>query len=895
MQKAMARHPVDIDGASNLRHSVRMAPQIFVRTSGLSFDHSVLSDHAAEAALGVLTDAEHVKRNAVELACERLEALVPAAFEAGRKVGRALISIKRDLYNSRVRFFERHKDGIDWLEAVDQDLLSEAYQSITAWEHAHTKFNEVHSEEVRRTREVATHGAHDALFSSGLAVVNPSLYDALEAVRAGKRKLSEKDYNQLSASVMRYLLRVSRKTSPIATFGPVWTTSLEGKAYTGDSIDLPEEIRCTVSVRAALVQRLMRPLLANWENLAKNAPIRLNPTLSFIKGGSCEWWVRRFDEAPNSILTGTGLDRISTESKAVSAIAKLFQAYPNGTATFDELCSRMTDGKMENRSARVDRAIDSAWRAQLLLPVLYDHDDPLVWAREVAGLLNNDLATGLRLQIDAFASLGDDGSLPTRELVRAYEKQFSHLKHAAGDQNGSIHQSIITVDAHVANAARKHPSLPKSLTDTLSSLAIAMPALAADTSSAQLRNELRRFFDDRYPAESTNKERLSSFIQAYFDAGGVTQSELFERSVGLAQTEGDFEPDPAMRAGDAFLDKLATEAQSGKDITLSSIDLNQALSGGLEADVDYVSLQFHLQPVDGGRLYVLNQIFPGSCSTLTRFLPKDSGPEQREYLRHSLGKRIPIEVNASFGFNASSHPNLADISLSIPPIPDQSAIQTIDINSLWVERSARSGDLIVTDGAGQTYAPIYIAALNPMSLPKQYQALHAFCVNHWRHSGLSAPIIRRAMVGFDKFRALSRITIDDVVVLRRTWVVSANGLPKLDSTPAEFFRLFNFWAEEKSLPLHLFYQANVFLLGELQQSNADNPKTEQPRLYKPMPLDRGCALGVELFRQAAKKSSQGVLISEALPTPFDQSYLRENAPVAAELAVEITCSGPNND
>ncbi len=827
--------------------------------------------------------------HAVAAACSRLEVLVPSGFEASPEIGRGLITIKRDLFNHRALRRERNRAAVDWLGSSDRQLIDTAYQAIEDSEATRTQYERAHEEERLRTRIAALNGTADGRLGAGLAVINPALYDVLEAARADRTGLTDKEFNQLTSTAMRYLLRASRKTSPIATFGPVWTAGWEGEYTVGQGIGAPELISCTRKVRSALLQRLMQHLLIDWENLAGDAPVALNRSLSFSEEGAWDWWKRRFDEAPNAILSGAQLERVSGRSGAISAIARVFGSHGHGFMTVAELRQVLGTAGGEHVSDRMEKALRSAWQSQLLVPMLHDHQDGLAWARAATKLLAPHLASAIGPRIEALCELSVDEDLPTRVLVREYQEEFAGLHEAAGIQGSEAVRSILTVDARAGGLGDRHPRLPGSLIATLTSLCRAMPALAADTPSAQMLAGMRRLFDDRNPRGSEGKEPLSSFVQAYFDAGGETQSEILQRAMGMPGATGEFDPDPINRGGARFLDDLAAEARSCEEIRLSSGELESFSDKTSGHDFDYVSLQFHIQSIGGGKTFVLNQIFPGACSTLTRFLPRKKAPEQSDYLRRTLGPRIPFEINAAFGFNASAHPDLVDLALSIPPIPDCSERELIDIKSLWVERGSRPDELRVRGPEGQEYAPIFVAALNPMSLPKQYQALHALCVNHWRHSGLSTSIIRRAMEGFDGFCALARVSIDDVIVLRRTWLVSVEELPDVEIGSADFFRAFNTWADQKGLPVHLFYQANAFPMPG-DERPLDRPHNrKKPRLYKPMPLDRNCALGVELFQQAARKSTLGLLLCEALPSPTDGSYTCGGEPVAAELAVEITC------
>ncbi len=896
VQKAIAEHPSDFGQTAINRLTTTIAPYLFVRTSGLSPTASILSDGSALQKLDALRECESLRDSVVGRACETLEAAVPQGFEDSTAVGRGLIAMKRNIFNGRELSGKRYELALNWLNSEARQLVEEARDAIVAVDAALAQFEQAHAEEMRRTRTAALHDTVDELFVSALAATNPSLHDLLQKVRTGNRRLSQKDHNQVSATAMRYLVRASRKTSPIATFGPVWTAQWEQTSKPVQSVDIPDQIECTRTVRAALVQREIQRLLHDWQNLAPDAPVKLNPTFHATEDGAFEWWVRRFDEASNAILAGTGLERVSGSSNAIAAIARVFESHPGANATVSSLRTAFGAEDSGPQSKKIDRALQSAWRAQMLLLVLEDRDDILAWARRACGLLRDDLARAIRPSVDSLSRLSQGKELPTRDLVEAYEKTFSQFLEATGSTTTEAPRPVITVDAHLTKAdAVGHPQLPESLVSTLTALAQAMPALAFDTPSAEMRDALRAFFDERYPETVEGREELSSFLQAYFDAGGKSQADFFRRLSTHPTEAGDPGRPPRHAAGEAFLNRLAMEALSGKDFTMSQSEFSKASKEMMEDESDYVSLQYHLQPFDAGSSFVLNQIFPGACSTLTRFLPSEATPEQRAYLEEPLSPAIPIEINAAFGFNASAHPKLIDRALSFPPFPESSELEAVDFRSLWVVRDPGSGDLTVQNGQGDVYAPIYIAALNPMSLPKQFQALHAFCVNHWRHSGLTGSIIRRAIIDFDGFLALSRVTIGELVVLRRSWVVSLSELPALTKDSAEFFRAFNCWADERGLPEHLYYQPNVFAIGDTEKSEDAGASTPRPRLYKPMPLDRSCALGLELFQHATKKYPLGLLLSEALPTPFDQSYHKGGMPVAAELAVEITNFRANDD
>lgn len=888
--------------------STAIGPTVFVRLGAIPTSSAILSEGLACSSMCSLNDASGGADLAVAVACEMLEASVPVAFDVDAAIGRALIKIKRDLFNHRAPRDDNLILARGHLKQDQQHLLDAALTSLDAKKAAESCFVDHHANDLASAKTSALDLMEQEPFLTGLAITAPQMHESLLRYRTSPEKFSTKDRDQLAASAMRYVVRAAHKTSPLATFGPVWPARWSSDQHGQSLIKVPAEVHWSRKVRSAAIERIMRSMLDQWNLVDDTAPIKLNPTVQERDGGGYEWWVRQFESGADKALSGSALERVTSSAPAIRMLAMWLGQSRAGSATKGDLRTQLTQAAGAGAAEKVEAALKSAWSYRVIGPDLPDFRDILDWAETSAAMLVPSKRTTAVEVITAFRQLDFDKGPPSKDLISRYDAQMRKLAACASFENTDVFLPAITVDTTVAVGETGHPPLPERFNRALEGITRLLPALAENSPSYEMRRAMGRFFESRHGTNPGAREELLPFVQAYYAAGGSSVDEILSQDwlppddlasdshgsgnpLFAAVNENGDRSEKSERLNEFIGDLAARSNRPGAQV-ISQSEFDLVLDQLVTEQDDYLSLQYHLQRFreNGEEKFILNQIFPGACSTLARFLPTDQASVDlhKDYLRNTIRPGRTVEIHAAFGFNANDHPELAEQVVSVPPLPELAGVENLSPDNLYVHLGHGDETLTVCDQTGAPISLLYLAALNPLGLPKQFQALHALSANHLRLEPIGFNVMRRGLRGFDGQKSFSRVALENVVILRHTVIVAADTLPDVDESAAVFYRAFNAWADQQGLPRHLFYQQTSLAKKVNRRSSEKVQPGVAERLYKPMPLDRHCALGVHLFQKLVAKSRGDFMLVESLPAPGDEFYEFQSQPVVAELAVEMT-------
>ncbi len=885
--------------------STTLGPTVFVRLGAIPPSSAILSEGHARASLRSLNETNRAAEATIAVACEMLEASVPGAFEIDPAIGRAFIKIKRDLFNRRTPRDDKLDHARRYLEHDRMQLLDSALSNLAESVSAESQFIDQHANDLALAKTSALALMEQEPFLTGLAITAPQMHESLQRYRASPEKFSTKDRDQLAASAMRYVVRAAHKTSPLATFGPVWPARWSSEQPGRTLTKVPADVHWSRKVRSSAIERIVRSMLDHWHLVDNSAPIRLNPTVQEREGGTYDWWVRQFESGADKALSGSALERVSSGAPAIRMLARWLGQPGIGSVTKGDLKTQLKQAAGTDASEKVEAALKSAWSYRLIGPDLPDYRDILDWAERSANMLVPSKRTMAAEAVEAFRRLDREKGPPSKDLIGRYNAQMSKLADCASFEDADVYLPAITVDTTVDVGERGHPQLPDRFNRALESITRLIPALAETNPSFEMRRAMRRFFESRNGTDPDVREELLPFVQAYYAAGGSSVDEILSQdwlsSDDLTSGEKN-STDPSIAAAirtvdnsnrlAEFMEELVQRCNRPGPQTISQAQLDTTLDRLATKQEDYLSLQYHLQRYreNGEEKFILNQIFPGACSTLARFLPTDqvSVDLHKDYLRKTIRPGRAVEIHAAFGFNANDHPELAEQVVSVPPLPELAGVENLSPDQLHVRLGQNDDTLTVYDETGAPISLLYLAALNPLGLPKQFQALHALSANHLRLEPIGFNIMRRGLRGFDGQQSFSRIAIENVVILRHTVIVASEALPDIEASAAAFYREFNAWADQQGLPRHLFYQQTSLAKKANRRSSEQVQPGVAERLYKPMPLDRDCPLGVHLFQKLIAKSRGDFMLVESLPAPGDEFYEFQSQPVVAELAVEMT-------
>ena len=171
--------------------------------------------------------------------------------------------------------------------------------------------------------------------------------------------------------------------------------------------------------------------------------------------------------------------------------------------------------------------------------------------------------------------------------------------------------------------------------------------------------------------------------------------------------------------------------------------------------------------------------------------------------------------------------------------------------------------ILVEKASGKVIVPLHFGAIAPAFFPPLYRFLSTFGPCFAPDLPLldllegGVPVDARAVP-----RAYPRITHGPVTLLRKTWCVPADALPRVDRMRAfERFRALRSWAYELGLPRRVF--VTPMLSTEVLQRGPANHWSR--RLRKPFFVDWDSDCCHELFFRFVKGATGTIAISEMLP------------------------------
>ncbi|MEU4769405.1 lantibiotic dehydratase [Actinosynnema sp. NPDC023794] len=625
---------------------------------------------------------------------------------------------------------------------------------------------------------------------------------------------------KVEATVLRYALRATSKTSPLS-----WYTHV-GWGSWGDG-PWPQ-------ARPVAHTELNRLLLTRLVAAFRDRPHRLAPGLRERDGHL----VFRRDTliAPGPDAPPSRIDLTREEQVDVAAtgplrflVAAVRDAGPDGVAPADlaeALAARLSTPEAATAArAYVERMLDIG----LLVPVEPVHpQDPdapaaiAAWLRELGAHDVADRLTRLVAATAAFATADPpERAVATAELAAGWRE--------LGERVGVDLTGIAPV-----------------LEDVL--LPEPVPAPATGTGTLTRLTPLLVLFDQQLLVRRLVRNR---FVEAVGPGGTASLAECatFLSSVSPDDADGASVRDPGIVALMESREKIAEAARADGGV-LSDDLLHEAAHHVPDWVRRPGSYAFFGQPTRDGRL-VVNHVYPGFGRFLSRFLRRLPGAADAvaAQLRRTLGERF-AQFRPLHGFNANLHPLLA-----AHEVGEDARWADLPADELQVRHDPRTDEVRVVH-RGEPLDVVYPGFLLPLLMPDRYLPLHSDLACGWvrldalRSSEVDGEAVLR---GGLRYR--------DVVLARRTWDFSVPpGLGADEAVAPAVARL----RARHGLPEHVFVDARAASLSADHLERMLIP-------VKPQYVDFGNALHLRCLPRLLAKFPDGVELTEALPVPGAQS------------------------
>lgn len=865
-------------------------PFALLRSGGLPVSCANLSSGQALAHLRAERTLAAELSTRSSLVCDALANHVPEMFARDQALGRALVQLKRDLFNGRLpepraqRTMALLPPPLGEEITAFVDLIVKRRELVDSWE-------QVHAEELEDGLRRADAALAHPNLREGLAITNPALFRKLLDPTA-RARLSRKDLRNARFSAARYVLRSARKTSPLASLGVVALAGLDGAAPLGQMplAELPSDFERRRAPRLAAVQYVFDQLLRFWPAIGDAAPIVLNGSLSLSATGA-SWITIDPNDPPQAQSRATRITRNRSDGSLVKLLAAIL-----GTAaarTAGELRVLLAERLGSDGTSRAETLLAGAWRHGLILADLPDRDDFERWWPAACGCLKPEQRDAMLQSLGAFVGASAsswDGEAATVS-PQDVERCFAHVLDTAGLDVPASAFGALVFDDCVVPAGRV--ALPASVFDEIGPDLVAYLRIArllsADAPLPRMRRTLTRAFVSRFGSGGRCTD-VPGFLEAMAAVIDFETGNLVSPS-GEVVPARDSADEAVMRLRDALVESLASPVGEAPVVNVDPELFEQfraRMPLHLRRQALSASAFGHIMTGPSGPQFILNRLYPGTGRMTSRFLSDADGSAAKveAYLRRATPSSRLLELPGAFGFNASLHPRLAREALRMPPFPPAHGRASVDLAELVLRHDPEHDDLLFCDANGNEADIAYLGLVAPPWLPRWHQLLYAMSFGGDRADGLWPFLLRRLGTG-QECVSLPRMQVGALVFVRATTAVRRSVLPATDLTPSTFFRYLQGWAETQKLSRNLFFQLSRIPgagSGHTRPGRADAIGAPS----KPMPLDLDCPLSVALFQRSLARSDLGVVLAEALPGPGDASFTRDGEAVATEVCVEVT-------
>ncbi|WP_326542867.1 lantibiotic dehydratase [Pseudorhodoferax sp.] len=878
-------------------------PRYVLRVAGESV-HALQGIETGETARA-LAEGERLEaelRGGAPALCAALEGAVHGCTD--RDLSRAALNVKRAVFNRR----PMPPGQVDALAGlVDEATLA----GLRRFERLARELAG-HGERVRQAyaSEIeATFARMAALWQlprlrDAISYANPELFADFEALTRGDGKsISPKVRRKLQDTFVQYLSRCSAKTSPLSTFTVLHVGRWDGSAAAGGwDLDYAPGLDRRLALNGAVMRQILAPLLGSYALSSSLFALALNPSLVF-EGGRARFRTVTEGNTSSGKFYGTG--EAVAEINGNAAIACLHQVFAR--RDFEpirepDLVAAMCTLAPKLQPAVVRELLRKLYDLRLLLPDTqpWEQADPLAWTEQLLGELPGDAGLQARTHLRAVRQALDDfrAAAPPRraELVGTVRTEVQGLRAALhAPEHETIGATTFFENCYLqAPDGSLGTQVLQPFADDLGLLMALSPVVGF---TQQARCDMADFFLAEFGADGVCEQPLD-FIRRFdqvYALGSLTHA-----------------PDPQRRAPPTAVSEAFASARRQFNELITS-RLTQAGDVQLDRDALHAVVEALPEPVrqrggsqcyvaqvarrDGRTLLVLNQVFGGRGALMSRFmevLQPAELQEVRDYLLNSSEGALFAELPGVFGFNANHHPRMADHELVVPPFAaNWEDTRKFEIDKLRLVYDAREHMVRFKTEDGRDIDVWYQGFLMPMLLPRIQRVL-AIAYTEGINNFTINPMMKMGLVQSGEVTCVPRVSLGDVVLARRTWIIPAARQPDAGLSAEDFFVAVQAWRHALGLP------AQVFLRGmPLPEPGADAGAGLNQRWnavdfkdLKPFHVRFDSPRLVRLMQRTLKRNSFALVATEVLPALDDQHVSVQGQPHVAELQFELSTVPP---
>lgn len=805
-----------------------------------------------------------------------------------KKIMHILIECRRAIHNKK---FLKSK----WLNKTHFHHSEKTYNLLLIWninlktlEKLHASSDNVYFEDIRHTMKNIIPFCEQENFRKGVQIANISFEKQIDSIL---KNIPQKHYTHKDRlrqrTLVRYLTRTSVKTSPFSTLGIIYHgdrfAQKNSKKY-----KIPENFTLNTRLNTAPLHHFIsKGLRYQIETYA--GVISLNPTLKLHSGryyfirekvrsvAEINWFGSLRDQiifsCPHNKLTNMLVNELKNKHpRSINELSNILSHH----FSLKQKQLRTILISLFDQGMIVGGSLYAYGNYTATLELLSSATTTTPWESATRSLLSIN---------DASYCLSKHSITKRRQLLIQAQETMLHTFKSLPNYRWSTSKSSILLEDAIGNV--RVPA-PEGFDQIIASLSTLQKFIPLFDRILPLRIAFMMHFENNYGQNGIchNVSKLcSTFVSETIEPFQRNRSQFYKSTSPLEHTTTKMhgqKPAQALKKAlkikqlsQAYLRKIAR-----KNIKKEHIELDIKLVKKLQAYVPSLppntfSNSFSIQETDNSpNTWVLNKIYGGNCQLSSRFLINGADnnavrlahTDMKDYLKSTCPPNaIYAEIYGNNDTNLNLHPCLLDHQIIIHP--DQSPNTTkhnFFLNDLGIKKDATKNELILfCRKTGQRIMPVYLGGQVDFLLPSLQQALLLF-----------GPTMRTAALSWEELlnneekkfttsspqvRAMPRINIEDLTILRATWIIPAELLPNFinHSNDTKRFIELRHWAASLSLPTRSF----------VKPLNTTETTAANPQMSRPTYLDLDSALIVESFFKALKNIRTGLVMTEALPDP----------------------------
>ncbi|MGE1108175.1 lantibiotic dehydratase [Bacillus wiedmannii] len=811
-------------------------------------------------------------------------------------IRKKLIAIKKNVY----KFKEIDLDCVE-TEGVPLNII----KFVNKWNVRLRKLKRmqelypvIYKEELYRIRKDFQEVVKNENLLNGIVLTSQSMYEKTIQYTTTPIDEQKSRLRKIEPSLAIFLIRAACKTSPFSTFTSTLVEEWDGKE---NQIGNQEIRKSFVKINYTLVMRIFDHLLLH-NDVMPFCTYHLNSTVS---------------EDNNVISYIINEDKVDKTSKVFRSNEKLININNNPLIkkivellkeeeclTYNQLFLYVN--KIFNSSTKTHSFIKKLNQIQLILPnVCLDQQSENIIEECISKMASFDVGVVRKVcaslsEINKFILLYSDASTNQRNIILSKIKniiieiaQFLQVDFPKKLINNIIYEDSILYK----NSAEKKEDWEI----TLNNIELLQKISPIFDIRFRYQSAVAELFIEKYGEKGVcnNVEEFLTLLKPLFDEYLRTLIPGYEPKFGenLAHIK------KINKLKKSFMDEFISPTNNGNNVCINKKDIERYYKEiPQELKSRTSSHSFFVQKTRGeNSLAIINQVYIGYTEFFTRFLNYYQKSYINSLKRHLKEKvfdndGVTIELSSSMGFNANLHPAMGEYELEMSDFPlARQTCNSIKINDLSLVFDKNTKRLVLRHNKIGKINPFYIGYLTPFYLPSLQKYLtHIFQSGY---IGLPFHIYNELNLPPEEklsIRKYGRITIGNVVIQRKKWVIPRQRFLELEANMSEMQYFYNIqkWILENDLPTKFFFKMVPLEYKDLVKSQDDDNYENTDA--KPLYMDLSNPIFVKVFRKLTTTIKYGLLIEEVLPDLGEYIDNSEQENYVEEYILELTqkvCKG----